>query len=47
MNRTSMLLDEFQGRGVLRFGLDMGVPFEPQNPHPPLRVILAEKGTQY
>ena len=31
--------------GVLKFGLDEGVPFEPQNLYPSLRVILAEKGT--
>ena len=31
--------------GILRLGLDGGVPLEPQNPYPSLRVILAEKGT--
>ena len=31
------------GGGVPRFELDMGVPLEPQNPYPSLRVILAEK----
>ena len=25
----------------------MGVPLEPQNPYPSLRVILAEKGTHF
>ena len=34
-------------RGVLRFKLDRGVPLEPQNPYPFLRVILAEKGTHF
>ena len=34
-------------RGVLRFELDRGVPLEPQNPYPSLRVILAEKGTHF
>ena len=33
--------------GVLRFELDRGVPLEPQNPYPSLRVILAEKGTRF
>ena len=33
--------------GVLRFELDRGVPLEPQNPYPSLRVILAEKGTHF
>ena len=32
---------------VLRFELDRGVPLEPQNPNPSLRVILAEKGTHF
>ena len=32
---------------VLRFELDRGVPLEPQNPYPFLRVILAEKGTHF
>ena len=32
-------------RGVLKFELDRGVPLEPQNPYPSLRVILAKKGT--
>ena len=36
-----------QPRGVLRFELDRGVPLEPQNPYPSLRVILAEKGTHF
>ena len=30
-------------RGVLKFVLDRGVPLEPQNPYPSLRVILAKK----
>ena len=34
-------------QGVLRFELDTGVPLEPQNPYPSLRVILAEKGTHF
>ena len=34
-------------RGVLRFEMDMGVPLEPQNPYPSLRVILAETGTYF
>ena len=34
-------------RGVLRFKLDRGVPLEPQNPYPSLRVILAEKDTHF
>ena len=29
--------------GVLRFELDRGVPLEPQNPYPSLRVKLAKK----
>ena len=29
--------------GVLRFELDRGVPLQPQNPYPSLRVILAKK----
>ena len=33
--------------GVLRFELDRGVPLEPQNPYPSLRVILTEKGTHF
>ena len=33
--------------GVLRFELDRGVPLEPQNLYPSLRVILAEKGTHF
>ena len=33
--------------GVLRFELDRGVPLEPQNPYPSLRVILAKKGTHF
>ena len=33
--------------GVLRYELDRGVPLEPQNPYPSLRVILAEKGTHF
>ena len=33
--------------GVLRFELDRGVTLEPQNPYPSLRVILAEKGTNF
>ena len=37
---------KFQG-GVLRFELDMGVPLEPQNPYPSLKVILAKKGTHF
>ena len=35
------------GVGLLRFELDRGVPLEPQNPYPSLRVILAEKGTHF
>ena len=35
------------GGGVLRFGLDRGLPLEPQNPYTSLRVILAENGTHY
>ena len=34
-------------RGVLRFELDRGVPLEPQNPYPSLRVILAEMGAHF
>ena len=34
-------------RGVLRFELDRGVPLQPQNPYPPLRVILVKKGTHF
>ena len=34
-------------RGVLRFELDRGVPLEPQNPYPSLRVILEEKGIHF
>ena len=37
----------FQPGGVLRFELDRGVPLEPQNPYPSLRVILAEKGAHF
>ena len=33
--------------GLLRFELDRGVPLEPQNPYPSLRVILAKKGTHF
>ena len=37
---------KYHGEGeVPRFGLDGGVPLEPQNPYPSLRVILAEKAT--
>ena len=35
------------GGGELRFELDRGVPLEPQNPYPSLRVILAEKVTHF
>ena len=35
------------GGGVLRFELDWGVPLEPQNPYPSLRMIMAEKGTPF
>ena len=35
------------GGGVLRFELDRGVPLEPQNPYPSLRVILAKQGTHF
>ena len=35
------------GGEVLRFELDRGVPLEPQNPYPSLRVILAEKDTHF
>ena len=34
-------------RGLLRFELDRGVPLEPHNPYPSLRVILAKKGTHF
>ena len=34
-------------QGVLRFGLDEGVPLEPQNPYPFLRVILTGKSTVF
>ena len=30
-------------KGVLRFGLDRGVPLELQNPYPSLRVIVAKR----
>ena len=33
--------------GVLRFKFDRGVPLEPHNPYPSLRVILAEKVTRF
>ena len=45
-NLTS-LASTIQPRGVLRFELDRGVPLEPQNPYPSLRVILAKKGTHF
>ena len=32
---------------VLRFELDRGVPLEPQNRYPSVRVILAEKGAHF
>ena len=35
------------GGGVPRFGLDGGVPLDPQNPYTFLRVILAERGTNF
>ena len=41
----SVLLIDIQG--ILRFELDRGVPLEPQNPYPSLRVILAERGTHF
>ena len=41
------LIGIFPQGGVLRFELDRGVPLEPQNPYPSLRVILAEKGTHF
>ena len=40
-------LDMCPPGGVLRFELDRGVPLEPQNPYPSLRVILAKKGTHF
>ena len=33
--------------GVLRFELDRGMPLDPQNPYPSLRVILTNKGTHF
>ncbi len=33
--------------GVLRFGLDGGVTFEPRNPYPFLRIIFDKKGTHF
>ena len=39
--------DPFDTGGVIRFELDRGVPLEPRNPYPSLRVILAEKGTHF
>ena len=33
--------------GVLSFELDRGVPLEPQNPYPSLRMILAERVPNY
>ena len=33
--------------GVLRFELDRGVPLEPLNTYPSLRVILAKNGTHF
>ena len=41
------LIRTHTGGGVLRFELDRGVPLEPQNPYPSLRVILAKKGTHF
>ena len=41
------VLELSKPRGVLRFELVRGVPLEPQNPYPSLRVILAEKGTHF
>ena len=38
---------ENPGGGELRFEWDRGVPLEPQNPYPSLRVILAKKGTHF
>ena len=37
---TLWILSFLGGGGVLRFGLDGGVPLEPQNPYPSLRVIF-------
>ena len=45
-NKSLWKEDMNSGGGVLRFELDRGVPLEPQNPYPSLRVILAEKGTR-
>ena len=51
LNEEAMTSLTLQSRiilsGVLRFELDRGVPVEPQNPYPSLRVILAEKGTHF
>ena len=33
--------------GILRFGLNRGLPLQPRNPYPCLRVILAERGTHF
>ena len=33
--------------GVLKFELDRGVPLEPLNPYPSLKVILDKKGTHF
>ena len=33
--------------GGTRIWLDSGVPLEPQNPYPSVRVILTEKGTHF
>ena len=43
----NMHKNHFLGWGVLRFGLDGGVPLEPQNTFPFLRVIFAEKVTYF
>ena len=41
------MIIEYLPPEVLIFGLDGGVPLEPQNPYPFLRLILAEKGTHF
>ena len=47
MHRSVSCIMPLSMGGVLRFELDRGVPLEPQNPYPSLRVILAEKGTHF
>ena len=46
-HRCNKMVNLGSSRGVLRFELDRGVPLEPQNPYPFLRVILAENGTHF